>query len=258
MDKPAILRRALACLIVAATLFCLISLLTHTTADDPRRSYPPADPVNNWGGVAGAYLAARLIDWLGLASYLLVALGAAWGIVFLIRKKLSDLWLKLIGAMLLLNAASTALQMTRTSPPDYGWGGKLGIFHSHKLTSYCGTPGAILIICLAAVFGLIFLGLDHYVVAAAAALWRKVRTAAAKRRGRSASKKIEHAITVVEKTTEEPAVSVGTAAHKKNEEIPDKQPAETAELDGGEPDAQNEARTIIEQRLSESIKKATQ
>ena len=257
MDKPAILRRALACLIVAATLFCLISLLTYDTADVPSRSQPPADPVNNRGGVAGAYLAFELIDWLGLASYLLVALGAAWGMVFLIRKNVTDLWLKLIGAMLLLNAASAALGMIPRGPA-WGWGGKLGRFYNDKLAGFCGTPGAVLIICLAAVFGLIFLGLDHYVVMAAAAIWRKTRAAAAKRRDRRASKKIEHAITVVEKTIEEPAVSIGKATRKRGTETPEKQPAEAAAAADGEPGGQGESRTRIEQRLTNSIKKATQ
>jgi len=254
MEKPAMLRRAFACLLVAATLFALISLLTYDSNDV--NSVPRPDRPANRCGIMGAHLSHVLMGWLGLGAYLVVVLGAAWGIVFLVRKEITDLWLKLIGAMLLVSAVTASLGMIPAGP-DWGasWGGNLGRFYGDNLREYCREPGAILIVGVGVVFGLIFLGLDRYAALPILTLYRKVREKTARLRGRrerpSPAPAAEAAVEVVEETI---VRSTRKGKREKTEEQPP--PATTGQEDAKK--QQDDARSKIERRLSESIKRATQ
>ena len=265
MDKPAILRRALACLIVAATLFALISLITYSGGDIAARKDPPNDPVGNWCGITGAYLAHALMSWLGLASYLVVVLGAAWGVAFLIRKRIEDLWMKLVGAVLLLAAAAAALGMIDKGPTwAASWGGELGKYCGDKLQYYCRGPGALLIIGVGAVFGLIFLGLDRYAAAPILALYRAARSRAARpaagREQQSHAEVVETTVEIVEETAVVRGEDSQKGVRKKAEKPParEEQPVESTPASKEDQKKLDDARRKIEQRLSESIKKATQ
>jgi len=273
MNRPAILRRALACLIVAATLFCLIALLTYDQADVTTTHAP----VRNWCGIVGARLAWNLMSWLGFASFLVVALGAGWGVVFLLRKSIPDLWMKAFGALLLISAASAVLGLVQhqVSSGSSPWGGMLGLFYAETLKNYCGIQGGYLIVILAAVFGLIFLGLDHYVVLAARKLGAVVRRRVARRKHAAQAEALRAAMpgapagqagTQPAAELETVVVDTGKAkpAGKKTDDAgtrSGKKAAPELKPSGAEPDErsrQDAMRRRVEERLSESIRRATQ
>ena len=280
MDRPAMLRRALASLLVAVTLFTLISLLTFTADDLPWMNYPPPERCANWCGVIGANLAGFLIGWLGVASFIVVMLLAAWGASVLIYQRFDDLWMKVIGAALLLSAAAAAFGMLGVPSYAASWGGKLGKFYADQLGVYCSGVGAAVLIALGGVFGLIFLGIDHYAAIPVLALYRKappgfvrlverfrekpspVMAAAGGGTAMAAGEELRHAELLEEEPPTEEVVEI------RRDEPPRKEKAsapEAAEEDGEESEAggpdderrQDEIRRRIEQRLSESIKKAT-
>jgi len=275
MDKKAIFRRALACLIVAATLFTLISLLSYSKLDT---DWPVPAGAANWCGKIGSSLANTLLDWLGLGSYMAVALVATWGAFFLIRKRVEDLWFKTIGALLLLSAVTAALGMLPGYPEHGpGWGGQIGCYYRDLLANYCSFGGATLVIGLAAAFGLIFLGLDHYVSMAAMAGWQKIRPHVDMFLGRFRRERppvLVHAKVIdspAPPAVEPLAPALPQPAANEDDDAADGVPqmplAEQAPAPAPPPESkaekdderrQNEARKKIEQRLSESIKRATQ
>jgi len=291
MDRKAILYRALACLLVAITLFLLISLVSYSAYDTGRLASPVAAKPSNWCGLAGARLADVFIDWLGFASYLAVGLLATWGAFWLFRKQIDELWLKVIGGFLLLSATAAALGMLR-GMPTYApsWGGKFGAFYAMLLDSYCSVGGAILVISLTTVFGLIFLGVDNYAAAPVASGFRKLRNRVAvllrrkRDEGPAAAASLNGAALPYEvHATLGPAVGEVAAVEPEVQVIEDKPEGTTlpAEAGAGEapaavavadapadeaaPSAETGAaspggdtRKSVEERLSESIKRATQ
>ena len=257
MDKPAILRRAFACLIVAATIFCLIALLTYNQADLVTLKTDGTARVDNWCGVVGANLAQTLMQWLGFASFLVVGLAAAWGVAFLVRKSVPDLWMKAFGAILLVSALAALLALVQMQA---AWGGMLGVFYADVLYNYCGTQGGYLIVMLAGVFGLIFLGLDHYVVLLARRLAASARRLlAGKRSSQAAAQPAAQPGTQPAAALETIVVDTGDAKPAGKKEAP--QPPPEKQPKPAEPDErsrQDAMRKRVEQRLSESIRRATQ
>jgi len=290
MDRKAILHRSLACLLVALTLFLLISLVSYSAWDTGRMSAPVAAKPSNWCGLAGARLADVFVDWLGFASYLAVGLLAAWGAFWLIRKQIDELWLKVIGGFLLLSAAAAALGMIRGMPPYApSWGGKFGAFYAMLLDNYCSVGGAILVISLTTVFGLIFLGVDTYAAAPVASGFRKFRNRVAvllRRRREDApaaaaslnggalpyhvhatfgpaegqAAVVEPEVQVIEDKPEGTTLPADFAAGDAPAAVADAGAGTAAQPAAGDtaPPQGGDTRRSVEERLSESIKRATQ
>jgi len=271
MNRSAVLKRSLACLLVAATLFALISLISYNARDIERMGTP--DPATkNWCGIWGARLADQLMLRLGYGSYVLVLIVALGGVIVVLRKSIEDLWMKLAGLLLLLASSTTALGTIESYPQGAvaGPGGNAGFFFAKFLGGAVGGFGTAIIIVAAAAFGLIFLGVDGVIVKTAVFFIRALPRALARARHFLSRRKpaISGPVEVVGKYKHTAATARADASEVTGS-LPLTVPDVKAENTGaGNDDTGNEkqdderrqaeAKRKIEQRLSDSIKKATQ
>jgi len=93
--------------LILLALFLEISLMTHSTADNPAWNYNADKPVgfSNWGGTVGNFFATELFLVFGIVSYLLSAMLGLWGIFLIWRRQISVLPLKIICLIIFIVAA---------------------------------------------------------------------------------------------------------------------------------------------------------
>jgi len=65
----------------------------------------------NWGGQAGAYVAAFAFSFLGWSAYSLAILALAWGAVLVARKRISLPWVRVLGSACFLIASAFLFQL---------------------------------------------------------------------------------------------------------------------------------------------------
>ena len=137
--------------------FVLISLLTYDPADSAGVRYPANDPPANKGGRLGADLAYALLANLGAAAYVLVSLAGFWAFVVFFRRRLDEIYLKLIATTVTVLASATLLSLQSwmgasdlglagTAP---GAGGVYGAALEALLVQNFGGVGALLCVLLA-------------------------------------------------------------------------------------------------------------
>ena len=142
---------------ILCVAFVLISLLTYDPADSAGVRYPANDPPANKGGSLGADLAYALLANLGAAAYVLVSLAGFWAFVVFFRRRLDEIYLKLIGATVTVLASATLLSLQSwvgasdlglagTAP---GVGGVYGAALGAILVKNFGGVGAFLCVLLA-------------------------------------------------------------------------------------------------------------
>ena len=90
-----------ALVLLATTAFALASLATFDAADPPEpHAFPPNARALNACGAVGSYLAGQAYRWLGIASWIGLALVAALDVALLRRRVLPDLPLRTVGAVI--------------------------------------------------------------------------------------------------------------------------------------------------------------
>ncbi|MGR3311697.1 MAG: DNA translocase FtsK [Candidatus Brocadiales bacterium] len=137
---------------MAFALFVFMSLLTFNANDPPFGDYPQNVPLRNYCGWVGSVLSGYAIITFGKTSYVFPLLISLLGISLFIREKQSNLWIKIIGGVLLGfsiapifavigHSFELSEQFSRT-------GGIVGTVIAPKLITYLGILGAYIIITL--------------------------------------------------------------------------------------------------------------
>ncbi|MGQ3685383.1 MAG: DNA translocase FtsK [Candidatus Loosdrechtia sp.] len=137
-------------ILIAVTLFILISFLSYSSNDPPFADYPVNEPVRNFCGKAGAQVAGYAMEGLGKTSYLIVVLMGLLGGVYLYKKKIEYVWVKAIGTTLLLFSVASLLTLLCyvywKSFLSYNPGGIFGIVIVSRLYEYFNLTGTLIIL----------------------------------------------------------------------------------------------------------------
>jgi S-DNA-T family DNA segregation ATPase FtsK/SpoIIIE len=149
-------------LLFAGSLFTAASIISYSPSDPSLTNYS-LESSNNWMGPVGANLSAFVLDVLGFASwwipFLLAAMG--WSLVFSTGRGNTPLARMLFGWTAMLLATSTALALSTAAgggvqaPVQASRGGLVGLVLSDFLSNWCGVWGAILVVAVLFVAGLI-------------------------------------------------------------------------------------------------------
>lgn len=88
--------------LLLAVAFCLLALISYDPADVAGNVYPANESVKNLGGKFGAMLVETGYRFLGVGTYLLVALLGIYATLVFFRRKAADWPLRLLGTVLLV------------------------------------------------------------------------------------------------------------------------------------------------------------
>jgi S-DNA-T family DNA segregation ATPase FtsK/SpoIIIE len=225
-----------ACGILFAGLLVALSVFSYDPADPPAQTiYPPNRVVTNLLGPAGAWLAATLIEALGVAVYALVVSWFALVLLFLLRRDFLTWSLRALGWFLLVPCAAVgaeylALDYPGVYPPHApANGGTVGAwFHGWLESNFY--PVACFTILGGCLLLSLVLALDFILVPLACLLWRTARWLSARRLttsplhhpttplpARVASAEEEPSIPI--RHHDEASASLGRLAHSPGEEI---------------------------------------
>lgn len=166
--------------LVLGWAFVAASLLSFDRSDPPSASlWPVNDPVRNWCGPAGAFLASWMLRFLGWGAWFVVALAGTALAQPLFARRVAQPVIRAVGSgMLLASLCGLAgLAFPRLGPTGHLPGGELGLVVSHELAARFGGVGAALWMLLLALVGLV-VAFDRLVFAIPAAVWRRLAPAA--------------------------------------------------------------------------------
>ncbi|UEM03972.1 DNA translocase FtsK 4TM domain-containing protein [Skermanella rosea] len=138
-------------------LLLVLVLLTYDRGDPSWNTAvnPEANPkIGNVLGLPGAYAADLLMQWLGMASYLLGAIVMAWGLRIMSHRGLSRIVLRVLMTVVGVLTASTFFAQVPAFP---GW----QLTHGHL----GGTAGDVLLTALSRLTGGLIEGLDRHLLA---------------------------------------------------------------------------------------------
>jgi len=156
--EGSILRPIIAVVVIAFALLSFLSLVTFDPDDVGFFSAVPNRPVHNWSGIVGAYLAKEMLFWFGLASYALVGMGFAWGMVWLVRGGVTNPLTRLAGVVIFALTVATALSMPE-SALRYGYapsaGGAIGLAGATLMKHFFAVQGAGILLAALAVLSAI-------------------------------------------------------------------------------------------------------
>ena len=155
------IRYITAIILIASALFIFLSFLSHSSNDPPFADYPVNNPVYNFCGIAGAQISGYALSGLGRTSYLIVVLVAWLGVVYLFKEHIEHLWVKMIGAVLLLFSIASLLTLGcyafKKSLLSSNVGGIFGIVIVSRLYEYFNLTGTIIILASGLVISIMLL-----------------------------------------------------------------------------------------------------
>ncbi len=159
-DRPGALRTAGWLSAAALWLFCAIAVADFSPLDWPTHAVRPVpQDVTNVAGSVGAFVAYHLVVAIGPAVWpLLAATGVLCAFGFA-GYKLSDLWLRALGLVVLVAAVggiTTQFGLDVYRLPE-GDGGVVGLAVSHHLGNHFGVAGTRLALLVATVVGLLLM-----------------------------------------------------------------------------------------------------
>lgn len=166
--------------LLLAWAFVAASLLSFHRADPPSAAaWPVNDPVQNWCGPAGAYLAHSVLRFVGWGAWLLLSLSGLALTQPLFARRVEQPVVRTVGVVMLLVSlcALAALALPRAGPVGHLPGGELGLVVAHELAARFGALGAAMWMVLLALVGLV-VAFDRLVFAIPAAVWRRFAPAA--------------------------------------------------------------------------------
>ena len=122
------LRQVAGFLLAAASIYCLLCLMSYHPLD-PSLNRSTPDQIVNMGGYSGALLADVFLQTFGIASGFATLIGLTWGWKMMIGRKISHLWMRLSVLMLALIAWAALLSTIDpllSWPINSGYGGTVG------------------------------------------------------------------------------------------------------------------------------------
>jgi len=186
----------------------LVSLLSYNAADPSVHNAGAAARIHNFFGFIGAQLAGILIGLFGLGAFWIPVILLLTGTHFLSNHPAKVIRLTLAGGILLITATGSLLSLNQNHYALFGTrfssGGIIGIPLKSFLTAYANTSGALIILLLTWIIGLILttgfslITFGRNVCKASASVcrqlkhlqsaWKKLRQNARKRSQRTAKK----------------------------------------------------------------------
>ncbi|MFA5793814.1 MAG: DNA translocase FtsK 4TM domain-containing protein [Candidatus Brocadiia bacterium] len=149
--------------LILFSLFALIALFTYNVGDYPDYKFPANETTHNKGGSIGAFLSNELFFFFGLASYIIILMLGFWGVILLLRKKITALAVKIIALVLFLTAAITMAGLVTpadySSPRMHTYGGVAGDQMAQITVNYFGSIGSY-ILALFILIGSVLLATD--------------------------------------------------------------------------------------------------
>ncbi len=118
----------------------------------------PYPPVGNLCGPAGAALAYYLFLVIGQGAFPILIFSGVCMVMYVANSRLSDIWLRIIGLLVLSVAFAAAVHHWRPGADNgfpEGQGGILGIAAATYLNSHCSAAGTWLILLTAIIVGLL-------------------------------------------------------------------------------------------------------
>ncbi|MAI07782.1 MAG: cell division protein FtsK [Magnetococcales bacterium] len=143
-------------LMLAFTGYLFLCLFTHNPNDPSLNVAGPAFAVENKAGLIGAYISDVLLEYFGLASFILPLISAFYAVQLLIHKESQDRYIRLLTLPILLVATALIMQMWNPVPTwpfenNIGNGGIIGKLSLNLLEPLLGSFG------VASVAGIVFL-----------------------------------------------------------------------------------------------------
>ena len=213
MGKQRLFLRGVGVLLAGASVFVLLSLASFDLKDVGEFSLPPNNPVGNDCGIAGAHLAQFLFRWFGVSAFLMASISLALGTVTSVRPGVRDVWMKLVGLLLLTLSLSCVIGLFPANvtwlPSDYG--GYVGIFCYEEVAGYFGKVGTILIGVVLGALSAMLLSVDQVVVSSARSTW----AALGQWRGRARARAIVRAKEAELRQKEEPSAKADVRKARK-------------------------------------------
>ncbi|TVL99329.1 MAG: DNA translocase FtsK [Candidatus Brocadia sp. WS118] len=145
-------RGVTAVILIAFALFLLLSFISYSSNDPPFADYPMNNPVHNFCGPAGAQVAAYALAGMGRTSYLIVILLGWLGTQYLYKERIEYLWVRVIGAVLLLFSIASLLSLgcylLKKNFLSVNVGGIFGIVTVSRLHEYFSLTGTLIVLGL--------------------------------------------------------------------------------------------------------------
>lgn len=173
-----IIRFPIATILMAFAFFMFMSLLTHNPNDPPFGDYPQNVPIKNYCGWVGSVLSSYAVISFGKTSYIFSLLISLLGIFLFIREQKNNIWVKIVGGILLAFSIApvfAVLGHSFTLSEQFSQiGGIVGLVIAPKLINYFGVLGTYIIISLG-FCGSLALILDKRVIVPFVWLFNKIR-----------------------------------------------------------------------------------
>ncbi|MFN3531653.1 MAG: DNA translocase FtsK [Candidatus Brocadia sp.] len=154
-------RCIIAIILIAFALFTFLSFISYSSNDPPFADYPINNPVKNFCGIAGAQIAGYAIEGMGRTSYLIVILIGWLGVQYLYKETIEYLWVRAIGAVLLLFSVASLLTfgcyLFKKDFLSANVGGIFGIVIVSRLYEYFNLTGTFIILGLGFVISIMLL-----------------------------------------------------------------------------------------------------
>ncbi len=167
MDRSQTLRRLLIFFLAAVWFFLMLAVGSFHMDDWPSHQvYPYPSVSQNLCGKAGAYIAYCLFFALGQGVFPILFFAGICLAIYVFQNRITDLWFRLIGLLLLSVAFSAAVHLIKPGSPTSfpeGHGGLIGIGASNFLRHHFNTVGTSLILMLSFFVGLL-LAADDLVI----------------------------------------------------------------------------------------------
>jgi S-DNA-T family DNA segregation ATPase FtsK/SpoIIIE len=158
MERTSSTRSVLLFLASGAWVFLLVSLGSFHFTDWPSHEIYPYPPIQNLCGSVGAFLSYYTFVTIGQGAFPLMFFTGVCLALFMCRSKVSDLWMRTVGLILLTVAFAAAVH--HFTPGSYdgfpeGRGGVIGISIATILQHYFSTVGTRLILLTTGFVGLL-------------------------------------------------------------------------------------------------------
>ncbi|MBE9541788.1 MAG: DNA translocase FtsK 4TM domain-containing protein [Proteobacteria bacterium] len=146
-EAHSILEETIGMLVVAASLFYVVTLFTHNPSDPSLNSYTTdSKEVSNLGGIVGAYISDLSLQLFGSASFIIPLITTVIGISLLLKKKINIKQArKLTGLVMLLISTAILFSLFKLSGLSFlKSGGFVGDLVATTLSQYINYAGAYL------------------------------------------------------------------------------------------------------------------
>ncbi|HYO08854.1 MAG TPA: DNA translocase FtsK [Tepidisphaeraceae bacterium] len=158
MERNYVLRQTALFLALAAWAFLLLALGSFSPTDWPSHTVFPWPPMQNLCGSAGAFVAYYCFLAIGQGVFPVLFFSGVLLALVLFKNRVSDVWLRVIGLLLLSTAFAAAVHHLKPGSMNgfpEGHGGLLGITASTFLQSHFSVWGTRLILLTGILIGML-------------------------------------------------------------------------------------------------------